>query len=663
MSDFTFRGFTTGSSVAITATQGANSANGSVTAWGQGGLASLDISVNGPPTLMAPSAIWFQATNLSGFDPQGPGTGETYDPRLHEITYIWTVRGAPLPPFTAPENLADGWNDPNRAYGPEVAMVFPAPGDYTVDLLAIDGSGNFGTAETSFTITDPGLAYPGTRTICYSNDGGESWAGEEPGCLRVTTVSALQSTINSANTPTRVLFKRGQTVSDLGELIVDNGRLSYVGSWGTGTNPRITNNGRFEYQNSHVEAEVRFVGIDFIGNWNGASETGSGGNPLNMTASTVSCDYLLHGCTINSHNALVPNPRTGTPISFVVSDTFITGWRDYGIRAATWNDGSGAITGNRFALVGSRVMQRVDALNGGDNATRTGKGGSKTGDSNDHGPVRIADMERVYIGASDLFSRNGWSAALAGGNPDAADQPALRVNEDLLDDAFYNVDRVTMEGGFQVIKMNGFSNNRNPGNYIFDKVLMIATAKLFGPFVRASFGGSTFRNILAARPNVPYYPHPDSEVGYFVLFDAGNIQANAAEPIAVYNCSLVSLVNGANDPGQPWAMYDGASGGFATVTLDNNLVHAPFIDAPVTPAMPLDLSASLSGVAARYAGVAYDSGPLDSSYSTAGATIPVPRPEPTSSAYRTATSGRVAYDDFFGTVRGPDPSRGAVEPN
>jgi len=662
MVDFTFRGFTTGASVAITAAQGANSATGSVLTWGQGGLASLDISVNAPPTLMAPSAIWFEATNLSGFDPQGPGAGETYDPRLHEITYIWTVRGSPLAPFNAPENLADGWNDPNRAYGPEVALVFPAAGTYTIDLMAIDGAGNSGTAETSITITDSADSYPGIRTICYSNEPGESWDGEAPGCQRVTTVSALQSTINAAGAPTRILFKRGQTVSDLGDLVVDNGRLGYVGAWGTGADPRITNNGRIDYQNSHVEAEVRVVGINFIGNWNGANETGNGTNPLNMTASQTPCDYLMHGCTINGHNALVPNPRTGTPISFVVSDCVITGWRDYGIRAATWNDGTGATAGNRFALVGSRVMQRIDALNGGDNASRTGKGGSKTGDSNDHGPVRIADMERVYIGASDIFSRNGWSAALANGNPDAADQPALRVNEDLLADAFYNVDRVTMEGGFQVIKMNGFSNSRNPGNYIFDKVLMIATAKLFAPFVRASFGGSTFRNVLAVRPDVPYYPHPDNEVGYFVLFDAGTLQVNADEPVAVYNCSLVSLVASANDPGQPWAMYDGASGGFASVTLDNNLVHAPFIDAPVTPDAPVDLATALQGVAARYAGVAYDTGPLDGTYSTAGATIPVPRPQSGSASFATATSGRVAYDDFFGNVRGATPSRGAIEP-
>ena len=145
-----FQGFTAGSSVALSVDQGADSAQNSVTNWG-GSLGSISIESRMATSAVAPAAVWLTATDASGFTLGTAPAGASYDPAFHEITYVWTVRGAPLTPLSAPENMVSGWNDPNTAYGAEVAFAFPDPGTYTIDLWCVDRNGVTATAETSVT--------------------------------------------------------------------------------------------------------------------------------------------------------------------------------------------------------------------------------------------------------------------------------------------------------------------------------------------------------------------------------------------------------------------------------------------------------------------------------------------------------------------------------
>ncbi|CAN0597199.1 unnamed protein product, partial [Ectocarpus sp. 12 AP-2014] len=134
-----------------------------------------------------------------------------------------------------------------------------------------------------------------------------------------------------------------------------------------------------------------------------------------------------------------------------------------------------------MAIFGCRIAQHVDALSGGD----------KNGLFNTHGPIRYAGTYNVYIAVCDLFSRCGWS----GLGFDTAEQPCLRVNSLGFADRYLNVDRVVMEGGWRPISASGQNGGpggtvESPGNYIFDKLLSVTSAKTTGPFIVANFGGT-----------------------------------------------------------------------------------------------------------------------------------------------------------------------------
>lgn len=596
MPSFTFSGFPLGSSVQLAADQGGATATGSVSTWGQNTLASIGINTISTTAPVAPAGIWFEAVNLSGFNVNGgPAPGEIYDPSAHEITYVWTIRNAPLAPYQAPENMVTGWNNPNLAYGKKVAFAFPDPGTYVVDLWAIDSEGAIGTAEATVVVGNADSLYPGTLTICFSNDPGETWAGEKPGCQRVTTTAGLQSAIEAAapNVP-RILLKRGQTVTNLG-LRVDQGQLGYLGAWGSGSErPIVNQTGGYaiQFRDGATMPEFTCSSIDFRGLWDSTTETGRPGEtPIYFQLKTTDCHFTIHGCAFDGFTAVTLSPGQSTETIVVFADNVITNWRDYGIYTHT-SDNPNA----RMAIIGCRIAQHVDALNGGE----------KNGLFNTHGPIRYASTAIVYVAVCDLFSRCGWS----GLGSDTADQPCLRCNSVGYSDRYLGVDRLVAEGGFRVLQIGGQNPGASgtveyPGNYVLDKVLCISTAKTIGPFVFAQFGGTTIRNTLAVMPNTPQY-HTGNTWQWSVFMGPDNPGAvNADAPMAVHSSSFIGLRDSGNDLNAIWALDDNTSA-FNTMIRENYVLHAPALDTPVAPAAPIDLSAAIPGVQPRYRGVRFN---------------------------------------------------------
>lgn len=620
MPTFTFKGFPSGAPVSLSALQGTQSALRSVSAWGQGPMASLDILTVSGPTPVAPAGIWFEAVDLAGFDvPGGAAPGEAYDPSFHEITYVWTVRGAPLSPYAAPENMVTGWNDPNLAYGKKVAFCFPEPGTYTIDLWAVDRSGTTAIAERSVTVADPDAAYPGTNTVCFSSDPGESWAGDRPGCLRAGSVGALQTFIENAPSPLRILFKRGQDVSDV-LLEMNSGLLGHVADWGSGDLPILRPlHGRrlFSFGNSPGMPMFTLSNLDIRGGWDSTTETGiPDETPLYWRQSSTPCHYTVHGCHFSGFTALelVPGKVNST---LVWADNITTNWRDYGAFIQNRDDQN-----MRIALIGSRFSQHVDALNG----------GAKNGLFNTHGPVRYANTARFYMSQCDLFSRTGWSG-LSGS---IADQPCLRINTSGGQYGELTVERCVMEGGYHVINMTGQNSStlESPGNYLFDRVLMIGTAKTIGPFIRTAFGGMTVRNVIGVLPDTPR-GHSNSWPGAIAFEQDNHDIGNAETPMSIYSSSFVSLLTAANDTGMGWPESEG-SAFFSNQTMENNLLYAPAMLSPVIGAASVDLSTPVPGVTPRYRGVLYNfphaNGTLAADVPDGGSFI-VPYPDGTDMAY------------------------------
>lgn len=580
-------GFTAGSSVTILTDQGTVSAANSIASWG-GSLAGIGIETRGAGVSVAPAAFWLKAVNASGFALSAPPPGTAYDPAFHEITYIWTVRGRPLAPFTAPQNLVSGWNDPNVMYGAEVAFVFPEPGTYTIDLWCIDQSGVTATAETNVTVGNPDAVYAGTRTLCLALDG--DFTGKPAGALEYTSVASLISAIESASHPTRALLKRGETCPEFSVGREDN--FEYLGAWGTGADPIVSppRSGRLALLRDMTQFTV--TGLDFRGGWDAATETGSSDDVAFFSRdNSASCWYHYHSCQFSGFEIFEPRPSNGTSpgAGTMMSNTTVTNWRDYGIFSNPLS------TEAYFGLIGCAIVQNPDALNG----------GTKNGLYNNHGPVRLSNFTNVCIAQTDLFSRGGWSALF----PDLADQPCIRLNS--APKAAGNrltMDRIVCEGGFYQISLET-QNGSTPefdANYVLDKVLCIGTSKSLDRFVSLAVGGTTIRNLIGILPEVRRYHSQDWD-GVIYLSEGMAVPSNLESPIQIYNSTAVVLQSAAEDDGTgELPLTFGDPGIFSNLTAENNVLYAPNLDTPVNADAPIDSATLLPGVTPRYKGVRFN---------------------------------------------------------
>lgn len=595
MPSISFKGFSTGSSVALSAAQGADTAFGSVSTWGQQNLGSINILMTAPPDITAPTGVWFEATDITGFNVAGPGQGAIYDPSFHEITYIWTVRDAPLLPYSAPQNMVAGWNNPNVAYGRKVALHFPDPGTYTVDLWAVDSDGTTATSSQVVTVVDADAIYPGTQTVCFSNDPAETWADEKPGCQRATAFYQLSSAVLNAGGPLRILFKRGQNIpkSQVERVRVNSSVewMNHIGTWGSGAKPIINClDNQFVFQisgnaaNNPVE-QLTIENIDFRGDWDAASETGiDSQSPLNFISNPQPCHYTISQCDF-SGMAIVWLGVNDRNSYATVADCTRTDWRDYGLFFHT-------STAASFALLGTRVMQNVDAGNGAPN------GEGKNGMWNDHGPLRYGSIGHMYMACCDIFSRNGWF--------DRTDQPCLRLNTDGDLGASTILDRLVCEGGNVVISLKGNNSGtqEKPGSHLIDRALLIGTAMTFEAFIRSEYSGLSVRNTIGIVPNVPGFKPLTWSGGVNMVGEQLDAQ-NLNVPIRVYGNTFLNLQNTANDPGHSWSAFSDSEG-FQNVTVENNLLVAPALDTPVSPPGTVDLSGTIPGITPRYKGVQHN---------------------------------------------------------
>ncbi len=705
------------------------------------GLGILALSQARP---VAPAGIWLEAANVTGFATQEATRGQAYDPSFHDITYTWRVIDSPLPAFTAPQTMVTDWNDPNRAYGKKVVFFFPRPGVYRVEVVAEDMRGTTARSEIDIAVADPDQVYAGARTICVSFDPGETWAGMPEGARRAASVKHIAQELRRSTEPARLRFRRGQTFTGI-DMRLEGTQLGQLDAWGDGSPPVLKGVDRplFQLHKRSKIRELTIADVHFEGAWDATTERGlSTTSPILWVHSPTPAHYAVWNCRFSGFDHLDFEVRE-VASSILIGNSTVTNWRNFGFLFRSPNA--------RFALVGSCVGQDRNALHGGP------KSGAL---SNTHGPIRITDCANVYIGASDFFSRTGWS----GLDGKRADQPCLRLNTTGAEGSAFNMDRIVCEGGYHVINLKGSTPKivEHAGNYLIDKALLIGTTKTIGPFIATDFGGLTVRNTLGILPNVPRH-HGNRWQGALRTDMDNPAPGNAAAPVQVYSSSFLNLLDRRNDTGKAWIMHRGSEL-FDNTTYENNVLFDP-----VNGQGGITLAGSLPGVRPRYDGIRYNfrnqrgelptsvapgqgfeipyaeitedtwgtgeedgTGPTTEAYwletektdtwhmiavrgvkrtayaafdqievifgaksvyvvnagediweagaryelrldrvsrvgppDTATAnpeTLPIPRPAPGDPAYRSATAGRVALDDFFGRRRGATPSQGAFEP-
>ncbi len=634
----TFKGFQTGPAVGISATQASATESGSVPSWGEPvtGNGVVTASAILPPRIVAPAGVWLTALGTSGFAAGAPSGGATYDPRYHEITYIWDTGDTGV--WNALENTLSQWNDKSLMTGPRGAHVYDTPGTYTPTASGFEVAGESGQGSTaSFEVLDPDDVYSGAATVCIALDG--NFTGAPSGAQQVTSLSGLQSAINNANTtPTRILFKRGETYDGVA-MNCRNDEIEYIGAWGLGDRPILVGktfvggNDRyfFTYAGNDDIEQITCTDLEFRGDWDPVGEVGFDANmPFWMWGvESNNVVVTIHNCKFSGCDKIYlslgsSNDRPGTVI---VADCEVTDWRDYGFFIHR-NSNPAA----RVGIVGTKIAQNPNAVGGTNYQTWDL-------DGNQHGPIRFEDLGEFYCGASDLFSCTGWSYI----NDNQAPQACIRVNTyaDDAKGAYLNVERCVLEGGTEIVNMAGENSGRveEPGNYIFDRVIMVgctksAQASRGGCFVTASFGGTTIRNNYFYMPDVPHYQPTGNASENVISFHQHNPSPdNPDEPVAVYNCTFLNDRGTANDPSFEWHIEGGTASQFNNITIENNVRHAPGLDLPVTGDGPV-ATGSFPGISLRYAGVVEGINPITGNTSVSNNSyFAIPYPSGTNQAF------------------------------
>lgn len=555
-----------------------------------------------PDAITAPAPVWLEASTVTGLAANRyTGTTAVYDNQAHDLHYKWTVRGQPLAAFSAPVNMASWQNNPNIGYGKKVAFCFPDPGDYIIDLVVTDRNGNTAAASTStITVIDPADRYPTTQTAVVSFDGGETWAGEPAGAQRLTTNAAIQAAINAAgpSAPLRLLFKRGQTYSTLSlEIRADN--LEYIGAWGSGADPIFAANwptsatNSFWFRLDNDMSQVTFANVQFVGEFDVTTEQGrffSGTQSFNGYNKDITICY--HNVSFIETRELSWLPTATTVHKIMVHDCNLLRNQNFGLFLNTVADGS------KLALIGNRMDKGGDAL----------AGGPKDGFLNNHGSIRIADCEEVYIYNNDMFTKGGWSAL----TPDTFEQPILRLNGGGTINTAGNyayIGHNTTEGGGVTFSC-GVTNTGTaafPGNYIFEGNVITASPKIWNSVFLVDYPGITIRNNSIFVPDTPKYHASQPWRGLVNFREASTATPDATcadAPVLVYNNSTYVAKSAANDLAEDWSKTTNTPTTYSFFVDSNNLIHAPTADTPITTYAPVTTPA-ITGISSRYAGIGY----------------------------------------------------------
>jgi hypothetical protein len=632
MPRFKFLGFATGSAVALAVAQGAASANAALT-WGQPGgggapNASFTITrVDGldNTNLIAPAGVHLRASSLVGFNvSEPPGDTNVYDPTQHRITFIWDF-GDPgyVPRFTP--NIPTVHRDPNIAYGKSVSHVFAAAGNYTVTCWAFDDAGNWGTATYTFgpsgnagPIRSQNEAFPNNQTIVFSVDAATNpalWAGEPSGAVRCTTPTQVNSAVSAAGSRARVLFRRGEvytfarnfgSTSGIGR---DGGTSIYFSSYGPSSTPPVLNvdgSGPIKMQDVFGGA-CALDGLDFIGPWDAATETGTIGSPFSELGDNAE-NLVIHRCLISGMRWIQRgnNPTVGGGCSWW-NDMRLTNWKDYGVLSFR----------GRTALIGSDFAQNVDALMGIDQLVYGSQ--SLTNFGNTHGPVRSAGERHLYVGCTSFFSRNGWSTASSGGAPTSS-QACWRATPDTTVTTYRThmmFDRCSFEGSGSLYSVQSVTDPASTGyerNRVFDKCLFVGTA--YGAdgagngFFNTRCPGMTIRNCYFYRPDVAKRQNDN-------LFQNGAVNADltAGSPASLTDTPLRFYNNTFYIPSVQARIGTLAPVFFktnGTVENQNNVFFAPNLTTPIGASFaPLGTS-PLAGFQCRFKGGRWNPPPIGS---------------------------------------------------
>lgn len=684
--------------VTLSATQGGMSAPG-VTQVNYGvstATGTVAITVDRTTIRCAPDSVRF-GVDLSGasFDTPGPGPGEVYDPRLHELIFLWDTGDTGT--WSAPQNVLPEWNDKSRAKGPWFAHMYTAPGSYTVQLTVIEpSSGKIAYDSVTVDVDDPDVAYSGSKTICINPPGVTAMGWGPAGAIYFewdpsAEVVNDQPWWNTINVPSdrRFLFNPAASYPDRIGFLFDgtvNINHPYIGSAGT-TGRAVLNS----TASSATTAKMIYVTPDFDGfletgardfrinridargtfdpTVEVAQDTSANGKPGSFFRTNKYFDLMVSDCRLQKFKnvtiALFMDQGNGSNSTFPshahIDNTRVTDMGgQYGGIYASQHD---TVPDSSLAVTGTALVQNPNAISGG---------------KQHKAPLRENGHHRVNIRASECFGQDddnaGWKLCTT---------PKVEIGH------VVNLDGVAAEGNFLPLWIQ---QNATQGigrtvaiNMVADGIALIAdytTHRLCESYAT----GITLRNVLGIVPSSPRF-HNDSvssiagfkmndeeaaspqviytsrrlqgAVGFLISGTPPAITLDA--PCSVYNCTFVTD----RDPVANGGGYPAATIFFApelTSTLaDNNILDGPWPENGSTtePFGTLSSTPLWTPYCLGFRG--YQTKTLVPDFTTPTDAVVSAVPQTGSSALGGALSGKTAYFDITGAVRPVYPSIGAWE--
>lgn len=563
----------------------------------QGSVRNLTITATQIGVDAAPSPWQFDVTAMDAWPVLGPT--DIHNPRLHELTYVWSFGDGSNSIPTTTLNTPDVWKDINEASAKQPKHVFNDAGSYTVTCYAFYQGSLWATGTTDLSVGTAAAAFPTTQTILFDPTGTGDEASYPSANIQTTFAGCIAARQALGASNARILLKRGETISDLSSLTrgfwgsgISNFRL---GAWGSGDRPTL---GPDESLADYIDIEDDADGVEIVlsdldvrGGWDSTTETGFFNSVFQAIGTASFSSYMAitsHRCKFSGFTSVTnlqdQGLGTSIPSYITFNDCEITDWRDYG---AYFNPMGG---NSHIAFMGCSVHQHEDALSG----------GTKNFFYNTHGGVRISEAKNVFISVCDFFSRTGWSplGSWTGNNP------GLRLQTIGVEDTENHLDRVAVEGLIELARDASGAGTNYAYNCVVDKLLQVIGGTSYAPTIWVGSGGLTVRNAVLAMLDVPQFhtANPDNFFGFGI---GGSDAVNAAAPINIHNVTMLDLRSDANSGGNPADDF-GDFETFSNVTTENNVLHAPNRGTPVSGDGPIDVTTPIAGFTPRDKGVRYN---------------------------------------------------------
>jgi len=603
---------------------------------------------------VAPEAFVFEITDFVGFDTTGPGAGEVYDPRHHELEYYWTF--GDTYDFVAPVNALAEHKGSGVSYGPMVSHTYRAAGTYQPTCVIVEpATGKTCTARlssTTMTVGNPDTLFSGTNTVFMSPSGS---FGNAPAGASTITSGNVNATLEaqilgSDTTPKRLMLNRGENYTFSGQRLGDQTArrvpsLHIVAGPSGAAKPAIKATGGFGWVDSQTtgngtDKDFVLQNLVWQGPWDGTTATGAIADFVNINDYSPNLT-LIDGSEISgAHQGIYANGTTTIDHRVIVlNDTKITDWGLYGVAA-----------NNLTAIV-------VTGCHIGHNPDGWGKGPSGMMLA----PIRYYGTGQMIMSNSDLFSNSG-STSISGGY--GGFQGCIRFNVNGVEGTKGNIQTTTMEGGFRVFEalLPGDVTTSSTMNLLFERNYLLGSWQT-SQFIATSATGMTIRNNTFCRPNAAQLAGVNNPGPVLGMDDARADTLCLASEINMYNNTLVNLMEpesyNSGEPDYRWTGGIGGSGEFTNVTVNNNVQHSPNLTTPKNADAPFVMTDQFTP---RNDGYRTDASTKDTSCATptTGST-PLMRPDTGSAAIGDALNGPVAYYDFSGNQRPQYPSRGAFE--